>query len=195
MNQAFKIIRRFTVPLVFAAALLIIISIAYPHALGNPWHLLGGLFFLTVLPTLAYPLQRYIPKFKDRGREGQRSLAMIFSFLGYLFGTVIAFLFSAPVALKIIYLEYLFCGIAMLLFNKLFKIKASGHACGIVGPVILLLYFKLYIPAIIGAALIIPVYISSIKTKQHTVSQLIGGSVIPVVVLFLMIAVYDCIIR
>ena len=112
---------------------------------------------------------------------------MIFSFAGYLLGTLTAFVFFAPIELKIIYLEYLLCGIGMLLLNKVFKIKASGHACGIVGPVLLFLYFGLYIPAIIGTALILPVYISSVRTKQHSLPQLIGGSTIPVVVLLLII--------
>ena len=81
MNKLSKLIRRFTVPPVFAATLLITIYVAFPHYYGNAWHLIGGLAFLTVLPTLAYPLQRYFPHFKDKGREGKRSLAMIFSFL------------------------------------------------------------------------------------------------------------------
>lgn len=187
MNKLSKLIRRFTVPPVFAAALLITIYVAFPHYYGNAWHLIGGLAFLTVLPTLAYPLQRLFPHFKDRGREGQRSLAMIFSFLGYLCGTLLAFLTSAPLELKVIFLEYLLCGVGILLLNKVFKIKASGHACGVVGPVILLLYFELYIPALIGTALIVPVYISSVRTKQHTISQLIVGSTIPAVVLGLIL--------
>ena len=87
--------------------------------------MIGGIVFLTILPVLAYPLQKYIPGFKDKGREGQRSLAMIFSFAGYLLGTVVAFAFSANTIVKIIYLEYLFCGITMLVFNKLFKLKAE----------------------------------------------------------------------
>ncbi len=128
MNQVSKVIRRFTVPPVFAAALLLIVYIVYPHYCGNVWHLTGGLIFLAVLPTLAYPLQKYIPHFKDRGREGQRCLAMIFSFAGYLLGTLLAFVFSAPMELKTIYLEYLLCGVGMLLLNKVFRIKASGHA-------------------------------------------------------------------
>ena len=183
MESVFKIIRKITVPPVFAAALLIIVFIEHASYFGSVWNLLAALFFLSILPTLAYPLQKYFPKYRDRGREGQRSLAMIFSFLGYLIGTVIAFAFSAPIKLKIIYLEYLLCGIGMLLLNKVFRVKASGHACGIVGPVLLFLYLGLYIPAIIGAALILPVYISSVRTKQHTLAQLIGGSTIPAVVL------------
>ena len=177
----------------FAAALLIIVYISHANYFGSTWHLVGALFFLTVLPTLAYPLQKYIPKYKDRAREGQRSLAMIFSFLGYLLGTVVAFIFSAPTELKIIYLEYLLCGIGMLLLNKAFKVKVSGHACGIVGPVLLFVYFGLYIPAIVGTALVLPVYISSVRTKQHTLPQLIGGSAIPAVVL-LMIVIFKAVL-
>ena len=183
MEKWFKLIRKITIPPVFAAVLLIIVYITHSNCSGSLWHLFGTLFFLSILPTLSYPLQKYIPKYKDRGREGQRSLAMIFSFFGYLIGTFTVFIFSAPAEFKIICLEYLLCGIGILLLNKVFKIKASGHACGIVGPVLLLLYFGLYIPAIIGTVLIIPVYISSIQTKQHSLPQLIGGSSVPVVVL------------
>ena len=188
MEKVFKFIRRITIPPVFAASLLLIVYIVHTSYFGSIWHFVGALFFLSVLPTLAYPMQKYISKYKDRGREGQRSLAMIFSFVGYLLGTATAFIASAPIGPKIIYLEYLLCGIGMLLLNKGFKIKASGHACGIVGPVLLFVYFGLYIPAIIGAALILPVYISSVRTKQHTLSQLIGGSTIPVVVLLAIVA-------
>lgn len=186
MEKIFKIIRTITVPPVFASALLMTVYISHTNYFGNLWHLPGALFFLSILPTIAYPLQKYIPKYKDRGREGQRSLAMIFSFVGYLLGTVTAFAFAAPIELKIIYLEYLLCGIGMLLLNKVFKIKASGHACGIVGPVLLSLYFGLYIPAMIGIALILPVYISSVRTKQHTLAQLIGESAIPAIVLLML---------
>ena len=179
MNKVSFIIRKITVPPVFAASLLIIAYIMYPSFFGSIWHLLGGLVFLCVLPLLAYPLQRFIPHFKDKGRDGQRSLAMIFSAAGYLLGTLVAFLTDAPKELKIIYLEYLLCGITMLVVNKVFKLNASGHACGVVGPVLLMLYFKMFIPAAVGTLLIIPVYVSSLKTKRHTAPQLIGGSFIP----------------
>ncbi len=181
MNKLSKIIRRFTIPPVFAAGLLITVFIVFPEYYGTPLHLIGGLFFLSLLPTLAYPLQRYIPHFKDRGREGQRSLAMIFSFSGYLFGTVVSLVTRAPRQLLALYLAYLLCGIGMLLLNKLLKVKASGHACGIVGPIILLYYFGLPLPATLGLMLVVPVFVSSIQTKQHTAPQLACGSMIPAV--------------
>lgn len=181
MNTASKIIRRFTVPPVFAALLMITVYVAHPDYFGAFWQLPVSIFFLALLPTLAYPLQRFIPHFKDGGRKAQRTLAMIFSFLGYLGGTALAFISQAPAKLKLIFLEYLLCGILMIVLNKLLNIKASGHACGVVGPVLMLTYLKLFIPAIICTALVVPVYVSSVKAKHHTVSQLIAGSVIPAV--------------
>lgn len=189
MENVCKIIRRITVPPVFAAALLMIVYITHPDYIGSIGHLITALFFLTVLPTLAYPLQKHIPKYKSRGREGQRSLAMLFSFVGYLLGTTAAFVFAAPAELKLLYMQYLLCGIGMLVINKVLKIKASGHACGSVGPVILLWYFGLYIPAIIGALLVLPIFISSVRTGQHTMPQLFGGSTIPAFVLFFTVSV------
>ena len=181
MSALSRMIRRFTVPPVFAAGLLITVYAFYPHYYGSVWHLIAGLFFLALLPTLAYPLQKYIPHFKDRGREGQRTLAMIFSFSGYFLGTLVTLLSRAPAKLLSIYLAYLLCGIGVLLLNKLIRIKASGHACGIVGPILMLLYFDLTVPAILGMMLVIPVYVASLQTKQHTAPQLLSGSAIPAV--------------
>ena len=183
MNKIFIFIRRITVPPTFAAVLLILGYLIYPEFFGSAWQLVGGLGFICVLPLLAYPLQKYIPHFKDKGRAGQRSLAMIFSAVGYLLAASVAFLTGAPLEYKIICLEYLFCGISMLVINKVFKLKASGHACGIVGPVLMMIYFKMFIPAAVCALLIIPVFISSVKTKQHSAYQLVGGGFIPLAVL------------
>jgi len=74
----------------------------------------------------------------------------------------------------------------MLLMNKVFRRKASGHACGIVGPILLLFYFGQVIPAVIGIFAVVMVYVSSLRTKQHTLPQLIGGSMIPLFVLMLL---------
>lgn len=183
MNHISRVIRKITVPPVFAALLLIILFFVYPAYFATVWNLIAGLVFLCALPLLAYPLQKYIPHFKDRGREGQRSLAMIFSAVGYLLGTAAAWIFDAPAELKMVYYEYLLCGIGMLVINKVFKLKASGHACGIVGPILMLAYFKLFVPSAVGLLLVISVYVSSLRTKQHTLPQLLGGSLIPLFVL------------
>ena len=79
--------------------------------------------------------------------------------------------------------EYLLCGICIFISDKVFKFKSSGHACGIVGPIAMLVYLGLYIPAAVGVLISVPVYIASVKTKRHTVPQLIVGSLIPILML------------
>lgn len=186
MNKISAVIRKLTVPPVFTALLLLVVYGMRPAYFSSAWQLRAGIFFLAILPVSAYPLQKHIPGFQDRGREGQRSLAMIFSFAGYLLGAVTAFLFRVSPQQKIIYLEYLLCGVLILVLNKVFSIKASGHACGTVGPAALLLYFELCIPAFIGIALVVPVFVSSIRTKQHTLPQLLLGSAVPSAVLLVL---------
>ena len=185
MNKIFLAIRAVTAPHIFALLLLSLLYVLHPSYFGSIWMLIAGIFCLTVLPLLAYPLQRFIPKFKDKGRDGQRTLAMIFSAFGYVCGVTVAFIFGAPRELKMVFVEYLLCGISILVSSKVFKKKASGHACGVVGPVAMLIYLGLYIPAAVGAVLTLPVYVSSLKTRRHTASELLLGSIIPVAMLLI----------
>lgn len=69
--------------------------------------------------------------------------------------------------------------------NILFHFKASAHACGIVAPVLLFVYFNMFIAAVIGGLFVILVLISSLKTKRHTMPQLLGGSMISAVCLII----------
>ena len=157
MNKVYKIIRVATVPPSMASALFIILG-AY-RTVGLVDTLLGVLF-LGILPILSYPLQPFIPHYKDKGREGQRNLAIVFSVAGYILGCVLALIFEAPLnTVVFIYLDYLISGVLIAVFNKLFHLKASGHACGIVGPVAMLVYWGLYIPAAVGAVLTVFVFI------------------------------------
>lgn len=139
------------------------------------------MFFLGILPLLAYPLQKYIPAYKDKGRDGQRNLAIIFAVAGFTIGCVISFAFPASDGLWVIFLEY-FCGaFAVLVFNKGFQVRLSGHACGTLAPVALFLYFRLYVAAVTGMALAVLVFVASIKMKRHTFYQLIGGGIVPLI--------------
>lgn len=190
-NTLSAIFRKIARPPVFAVAFLCVLYASDPAIFGAAWQLAFGIFALGVLPILGYPLQKYIPHFKDKGREGQRSLAMLFCFGGYLLGTVFALVTSAPAELLMVYLCYLSCGIGMLVFNKLLHLKASGHACGIMGPVFaMLLYFDLLIPALIGGVLALGVFASSVATKEHTGKQLLGGSMIAFVCIFVLSVVF-----
>ena len=69
--------------------------------------------------------------------------------------------------------------------------KISGHACGMIGPVMLFIYFKLYIMAMIGLFIAVIVYISSIKMKRHTFYQLLGGSLVPIIAILILILILN----
>jgi hypothetical protein len=173
-------IRTVTIAPVLAAVMLIIVWCYKPDVFKTSAALIYSLLFLTVLPTLSYPLQKYIPKYKAKGREGQRGLAMIFAVAGYILGCVVNAIFNSTTALWVIYLEYLLSGIFIFILNKLCHIKVSGHACGVVGPAVLLHYLGIYWTMIPCAIIIVIVYAASLYTKRHTIGQLIGGGAVPI---------------
>ena len=184
MNRFYMAIRKVTIAPIMAAFMLTVVMLFAPEVFQSTFTFILSLIFLVLLPILAYPMQKYIPAYTNKGREGQRSLAMIFAVAGYILGIMAGLLLHAPKETMIIYLEYLLSGILVVIFNKCFHIKISGHACGIFAPIGLFIYFKLYFCAIIGCFIAVFVYIASLKTKRHTLGQLIGGSIVPFAVLF-----------
>ena len=181
MNKIYKVIRVITVAPVLALIMAGLVAGSCGDVFPSPWHLAYSMFFLGILPLLAYPLQKYIPAYKDKGREGQRNLAIIFAAAGFTLGCVMSFAFPASDGLRVIFLEYVCGALAVLVFNKGFHIRLSGHACGALAPVALFLYFGLYRAAAAGMALAVLVFVASIETKRHTFFQLIGGGLVPLV--------------
>ncbi|MBS5852245.1 MAG: hypothetical protein ACLUG4_05490 [Bacilli bacterium] len=191
VNKIHKIIRILTVAPFMAIVTLSLLLIFKAEIYPNIWYYLLSLFFLGFLPLLAYPLQKFIPFFKNEGRNGQRNLAIIFAVAGYILGCIIGLFASYTKGLWLIYLEYLLSGLGIAIVNQFFHLKISGHACGIIGPIMLFVYFKLYIIAIIGLLIGVAVYISSIKMKRHTIYQLLGGSLVPIIVIFVLMLILN----
>lgn len=169
-----------------AFCLLIVLGFRRPEIFSDSGQWLLGLLFLGVLPLLGYPLQRYLPHFKDAGRPGQRILAMLFAALGYILGCITLGVTGGTVGLWLLYLEYLLSGLVLLLLNKGFHLTASGHACGAMGPVALLVHFRLCGFAAVGLAIALLSMVASRKTGRHTLPQLLGGGLIPWCVLLLL---------
>jgi hypothetical protein len=171
MNKLSKIIRIVTVAPLMALFMLLILVWRDPSFFGGPLHFFLAVVFLSLFPLLAYPLQPLFGSFKDKGREGQRTLAIYFAVAGYVGGCVSAVLLRAPGDVCLIHLSYLISGTLVMLVNKGLKFRASGHACGVTGPISLMLYFGQ--PAgFLGVPLLALVWMSSISMKRHTDSQL-----------------------
>ena len=178
-----KIIRVLTIPPIMAIWLLTTLFVVRPEFFGGTVFYCLSVFFIALFPILAYPLQPIIPAFKHKGREGQRTLAMIFSVAGYLLGCITNLFMNAPASLWTVYLVYLLSGAGIAIFNKLFHLRASGHACGIMGPVAFLFYSGIG-TAVVGIGIYFAALWASVKMKRHTLLQFIGGAAIPVAALF-----------
>lgn len=179
-----KFIRVVTVPPVMALMLLVILFLTREQFFGSTANLVLAIVFLVVFPVLAYPIQPLIPYFRDKGRDGQRSLAMWMSSIGYICGLFTALFMPVSSYLLIIYLTYLFSGISLMLLNKVFKIKASGHACGAAGPIFSLIYF-LGPWVLFGILILAAVYWASLNMKRHDKSELLIGTTVPTYALLL----------
>ena len=188
MSKIVKVIRVLTVAPVMAFVMLLTLYLHNPLLFGSRADFVLSILFLVVFPLLAYPLQPLIKKYKDKGREGQRILAIDFAVSGYICGCLFAMLLHAPKNVWTIYLSYLLSGILIMLTNKLFHFRTSGHTCGVAGPFALLIYFG-HPFGFYGIPVLVLVFLSSLQMKRHTVLQLICGAAIPIVALGIVIMI------
>ena len=170
---AAKIIRVVTVPPVFAALLTTILYIAM-------FHYAEAVFSLSLLPVVPYALCAVIPALKKRGRKFERTVALIFSVTGYFMGAAFAFFGGGVQVEKVMFATYLCSGLLLAILSFIFKYRASGHACGVAGPVAMLTAYlgAAFLPA---ALLLVPIGISSVRLGRHTVLQVIIGSAVSVI--------------
>lgn len=178
-----KRIRTITAPHFMAFVLTTILYIGMGReAFITPVHYLDSLFTLCLLPLLGYVICRAVPSLKSRGRRLERVLAIVFSLLGYLLGVAFALIGVGTKTELTLYFTYLISGLLTAICSFVFKFKASGHACGVSGPAAMLSMYMGPVYAL-SFAVLIPVYISSLKLERHTLSQLIAGTIIPVIAL------------
>ena len=170
-----KAIRVLTTAPLMAAIALALLRTCREEIFSGEMQFLLLFFCLGLLPLLAYPLQRFFPHFKNQGRSGQRHLAMIFAVGGYLISMLVCVITRASKAVWFFCLEYLLSGLLIFLFNRIFHVKISGHVCGVAGPIMLLAYQGLWYTVPVGCAVLILVMVASLKTKRHTVPEMIGG--------------------
>lgn len=170
-----KAVRWMTVAPFPAAALILLLYFLKPGSYKNGAHALLAIFFLSVLPLCAYPLSMVIPAIRKKGRDGQRDLAIACSVLGYIGGCVTSFGFEPALIEKVVYLTYALSGVLIALLSGVFHVKASGHACGVAGPIAALTYF-LSPYYLLGLLLFAAVCVSSLVLRRHTLPQLIIGA-------------------
>lgn len=186
MKTFAKIIRGCTVPPAIVTALLLLLYFLRDDVVTNPLDLVFSLFFLAVVPVLAYPLQAIVPAFRPGGQKMKRKLAFILSIMGYIAAFTVSLIRGAIPNLAYIDAVYL-CSVCVLTTLNIFTPwHASGHACSIVGPIALLACFFGWHAILLGGAVVALSFWSSVYLKRHTVREYLLGAVSPLISALLM---------
>lgn len=170
------IVRIVSVPPVMVGILLLLLYTLREDVFASGWEFAASLGGLTVLPVLAYPVSVMIPALREKGREGQRSLAMYFSTVGYVAVFVYGLIAGVGTGLMHIYAGYLFSVVIILVGNKVFKVRISGHACSVSGPLVYSGYFLGLWGILVGVVCWIVILWASLVMKRHTFREFIFGT-------------------
>ena len=156
--------------------LLVLLYTLRDDVFANVVEMVASMLGLTVLPILAYPVSALIPSIRQKGREGQRSLAMYLSTVGYIGVFVYGLIAGVGTGLMHIYAGYLFSVIIILVGNKVFKVRISGHACSVSGPLVYSGYFLGLWGILVGVVCWIVILWASLVMKRHTFREFIFGT-------------------
>lgn len=194
MNKLAKIIRVLTISPIMALGICLIIFFGVDNSFSSVFVFLLTVFCLAIFPVLAYPFERKThimnkinPDLTPRAAD--RKMAIIFSVISYTVILLVALLNNESVIVKQLVLTYFISGVLICLSSFLFKVEASGHMCGIVGPMVFLSVKISYWFLLIILPLGFVVW-SSLKLKRHTPLQLILGSIIPIIGFIISIIVF-----
>lgn len=182
-----KITRVLTLPPVVTG--LTIILLAQIGRLESTAEFVVLMGCLVVFPLLAYPFREIFKIDTDR-RQGQRSVAMVFSAISYSYGFIWAMFNTSSMIAKVFFSSYLISIIGLLIVNKVIGYHASGHACSTTAPLVLLSWQMGFWYLLIGLTLVISVYYASLHLKRHTIFQLLSGSSISVLAGVVSIIIY-----
>ncbi len=165
-----------TVPPILVSTLLILLYFSDRGIINTVPELILGIIFLALIPASAYPLSTLIPPFRALGRNGQRRLAFVTSIAGYVFGVIYAYTSGISAEYRTLFVTYLVSVVILTFFNKVLKVRASGHACGSFGPMLPAIYFLGWQWLFPCTALCVGVVWSSLKLSRHTKRELLFGA-------------------
>ena len=171
-----KIIRIITIPPIIVTAFLLYLYSFDRTIFGGTLNLAFCIAGLGIFPVLAYPVWAAVPSFRRKKRDFQRKLAFIFSLIGYIAVFAFCHIRAVPERLMLIADGYLASVILLFIINFVFKIKASGHACSITGPLALSVYLTGLIALVPCLALEAVSFWASVRTGRHTLKQLLQGA-------------------
>ena len=189
-DRVASFVRIVTVPPLMVAVILTVLYAVRGALFASLSHLVFSVLFLALVPGLAYPLSYLIPSIRRKGRSGQRSLAMYLSAAGYLSVVVYGFLAQCTEGLRIIHLTYLLSVLLLLVLNKILHVRASGHACSVSGPILLLCIYVGAVGVAVGILLWTLIFWASVRMRHHTPREYLIGSTVPILAYVLSVVLF-----
>ncbi len=174
-----KIVRVITIPPIMICTLIAILAFFCDNIFIGVTDMLMSALFLGIFPVIAYPVSYIIPKLS--ARDKQRNLAFVFTGIGYLAAILYGLIASVTPNLMLIYMTYFMSAVVLTIVNKVIKVRASGHACACVGPLLFLMYFisfKVMLPCLLLIAVIVW---ASRTLNRHSLRELALGAATSVV--------------
>ena len=171
-------IRVISIPPVMVSLLVLVLALFAPGFFSSKHDIFAMLLCLALIPLAAYPMSWAIPAVRRKGREGQRNLAFCLTAVGYVLGWLYARFISLNRHQIFVYTIYLLSLLLLLLWNKVFHLRASGHGCSVTGPTVLSGYYLGLAGIIVGAACYLSIFWASVTTKRHKWDEFLGGSVL-----------------
>lgn len=182
MKEKFaKGIRSITAPPVLITVFILVLAEKSDGTILNGLQCGISIICLGIIPILAYPMQRCMPKYKNEGRKGQRKLAFIFTLTGYVLAWFYGVISKTNEEVMLVYTTFLLAAFLLSLCNAVIKVRASGHMCSVAAPMMLLIYFLGWKAAIPCLLVVCMVSWSSISLKRHSVQELAAGMCIGIV--------------
>lgn len=172
------LVRIVSVPPVMVTLLVLVLMAFADGFFSTKLEILAMLLFLAIIPLLAYPLFWAIPRVRRKGREGQRNLAFALTAAGYALGWFYGVFVSRNREQILVYTIYLISLLLLLLWNKVFKLRASGHACSVTGPTVLAGWYLGPAGIAAGAVCYLLIFWASVTAKRHKWDEFLGGSVL-----------------
>lgn len=189
-----KAIRVITLPPILFTIMAITLYFT-TEVFNNYVEIIIAVLFLGVLPTLAYPVHLAIPALRMSGRKGQRTLAFIFSVVGYTAGLFYGIFGNVTGELLFVFIVFFAAVIILTFVNKAIKIKASGHACSSVTPCAVLCFLCKWYCLFPCLAIIALSVWASLRTKRHTPLELLSGAIVSIVAFIIALLFYIFLIR
>jgi membrane-associated phospholipid phosphatase len=170
-------------PTVFAFYVILIFLLFPPLKTTNIlFNLIISIFFLCVFPIIA------ILYFKKKGtvdiwvsNQKQRTPFYIIAIMSYAIASVLFYLLNET-TLYVLSMAYIGVTLAVTLGN--FSTKISSHSAGVAGPLtaVSMVYGLIALPIFL---IILPlVFWSRLKINAHTLTQLVLGTIIGIIVTF-----------